>query len=372
MTRRTTRTLLGIGAVAVALAGAGGYWVYAMMQQALYQPGMVRAEQGLRGPLEPPEQPGAPDRWRVETDIELHHASRGEGAAILYVHGGPGFPAADIPAGLAALADSYSVHAYDQRGCGRSTRPIDRFESQNYYQNMMEMNAALGIAAHIADLERIRRILGDEKLVLVGHSFGGFIATLYAAEFPERVAALILVAPADMIVFPNEDGDLFKVIREKLPEAERPKFDAFLGRYFDFGSVFTKSEADHIALSLEFVKFYMMASGAAEPSAPMNEEFAKLAGGWVSPAIYFSLGRQHDYRDALRKVDVPTLIIHGDADLVPVSASESYADVLPGARLEVVEGAGHFLLDEKPDAFSKLVREFVTSAERIPSTRPSN
>jgi proline iminopeptidase len=49
-----------------------------------------------------------------------------------------------------------------------------------------------------------RTILGGGKLMLVGHSFGGFLASLYAAEFPQHVKALILIAPADVLVFPQE------------------------------------------------------------------------------------------------------------------------------------------------------------------------
>ena len=47
----------------------------------------------------------------------------------------------------------------------------------------------------VADIERVRRLLGQERLTVIGHSFGGFIATLYAVEFPERVDRLILVSP---------------------------------------------------------------------------------------------------------------------------------------------------------------------------------
>jgi proline iminopeptidase len=72
----------------------------------------------------------------------------------------------------------WNVIHYDQRGCGRSTRPIDRFSSPSFFDH----------------IERIRTILGGDKLVLIGHSFGGFLASPYAAEFPQHVKALVLVA----------------------------------------------------------------------------------------------------------------------------------------------------------------------------------
>lgn len=89
--------------------------------------------------------------------------------------------------GLENLKKDYRFIYYHQRGCGHSTRPIDTFKSQNFMQNVTVLNKVLGLSAQLADIERIRRILGHERLILVGHSYGGFLASLYAAEFPEHV-----------------------------------------------------------------------------------------------------------------------------------------------------------------------------------------
>jgi proline iminopeptidase len=91
---------------------------------------------------------------------------------------------------------------------------------------------------------RIRRILGTDKLVLAGHSFGGLLAALYAAEFPQHVKALILVAPADLLVMPQAGGGLFGDIERRLPPAMKAGYADFMKRYFDFGGVFAKSDAD--------------------------------------------------------------------------------------------------------------------------------
>jgi len=128
--------------------------------------------------------------------IELAHFAVGEGRNVLIIHGGPGRPFRQPISGLESLTGEFQFHYYDQRGCGKSTRPIDRFELANMYENMMELDRTLGLGTQIADIERIRQILGDDKLILIGYSWGGFLASLYAAEFPEHVEALILVAPA--------------------------------------------------------------------------------------------------------------------------------------------------------------------------------
>ena len=159
----------------VALVG-GGVWFWNAMQQPLYEPGMVRAGNNLRAPLVPPAQSADKNFWTVESDIKLFHFADGAGTNVLVIHGGPGVPFTEPLAGLKSLANNYRFHYYDQRGSGKSSRPIDRFASSNYYENMQTLDRTLGLGAQIADIERIRQILGDEKIILVGHSFGGFIA----------------------------------------------------------------------------------------------------------------------------------------------------------------------------------------------------
>lgn len=67
------------------------------------------------------------DSWFVEPDIRLHHFSIGRGRPILVIHGGPGYPLGLPVPGFNPLTNRFAFHSYDQRGCGQSTRPFDRF-----------------------------------------------------------------------------------------------------------------------------------------------------------------------------------------------------------------------------------------------------
>lgn len=329
----------------------------------LYTPGMVRAGTNLRGPLETPRQSGEHSYWQVEEDIRLHYATQGQGRPVLVVHGGPGYPIHGPLEGLEMLTKSHKFFYYDQRGCGRSTRPFDRFSS-NFYANMKELERTLGIGAQVADIERIRRILGEEKLILMGHSFGGFLATMYAAEFPEHVESLLLVAPAGVLVMPDEGEDFFEEIRKGLPKARQSEYDEFLKTYLDFGSVFSRSEAELARMNRLLGEFFLAATDrggrVGEPTPPEDN------GGWMVQALYFSMGKRHDYRAALKKVSATALIIHGAGDLSPERVARMYADGLPNARLHVMKngrtGGGHFTFSEQPEAFAAVVSQFL--AER--------
>ena len=174
MNKRVKISLFIIIGIVLLLLIAGGVMRY-FIGQPLYTPGMVRAEANLRAPLTPPVQSDDPRFWKVESDIQLYHFAEGQGRNVIVIHGGPGMPSLKPWPGLRPLAKQFKFNYYDQRGCGQSTRPIDRVETQNSYTNMVEVDRVLGLGAHIADIERIRRILGEKKLIIVGHSFGGFL-----------------------------------------------------------------------------------------------------------------------------------------------------------------------------------------------------
>lgn len=338
-------------AVVVVIAVVGVYFWYSM-RKPLYEPGMVRAGENLRASLTAPQQPDDEPFWAVEADVQLYHFSEGDGRNVLVVHGGPGTPPMEPWPGLGPLAGDYAFHYYHQRGCGQSTRPIDTFASSNMYQNIKTLDQALGIGTQLADIERIRQILGEERLILVGHSFGGFLASLYAAEFPEHVDALVLIAPADVLVMPQEDGGLFELVKERLPAGTRAEYEAWLEEYLNFKDVFSKSETELAALNAEFGEYY--AAVAEVPEAEQGEP-----GGWMVQAMYFSMGQQHDYRGALENVDAPVLVIHGAGDLQPEAASRAYVEAFPNARFQVIENASHFPFYEQPADFAASVGEFL-------------
>ncbi|NPV57163.1 MAG: alpha/beta hydrolase, partial [Anaerolineae bacterium] len=238
--------------------------------------------------------------------------------------------------------------------CGDSTRPIDRLDSKNTYQNMTQLENSLGLGTQIADIERIRRILGEEKLVLVGHSFGGFLAALYAAEFPNQVEALVLVAPANMLVMPQAEGsDLFSLVRERLPADEQEAFDAFMDSYLDFNLLFENSETDLVQKNRDLAVYFSQAY-----DLPYGELEAE-PGGWMVWGMYTSMGQEHDYRDALANISAPTLVLHGANDLQSASVSEEYARLIPHSEFQVIEGAAHIIYDEQPQAFAQVVRTFL-------------
>ncbi len=296
--------------------------------------------------------------WEVEPGIRLYYFERGKGKPVLVLHGGPGIPSNDPWPGLVPLESKNSFFYYHERGCGKSMRPIDRFTSKSFPQNVGALIHALGIEAQLADIERIRKSLGLDRLTLVGHSFGGFVAALYAAEFPDRVEKLVLVAPADLLRFPPPDGGLYDRVKRLLPGASKPAYQAWLGRFFDFGSIFSNSEADLAVLNAGFFPFWSQAQEALQPTRCANADTdPALVGGWVEQAVFFSLGQKYDHRTALRRVKAPVLVLSGDRDPAGAATVQDYQS-FPNVRFETLSGAGHFLQQDTTD-FPRIVGDFL-------------
>jgi proline iminopeptidase len=344
--KRIAASLVVLLAVLAAVAGGLFWW---FMQQPLYTPGGLAAHPNL--------EPHGSDQeeWEVAPGIELHHFATGEGRNVLVVHGGPGIPPTASAPAFDALGDSHRFYYYDQRGSGLSYRPEFDF-SGSQWDNIQQLDGALGITEQLADIERIRRLLGDEKLILVGHSYGAFLAALYAAELPTRVEKLILIAPADLIVFPSRHGGLFDNMREKLPPAQREAFDDWLMLYLDLGNIFGKTEAELQALDAELFIFFEAAAGPSPPAvAPPQEHI----GSWHARAQFFGMGRRHDYASALGAVTAPTLIVHGTEDLQPIDVAEDYAAWIDDTQVVTIEGAGHFPHYTHAGALAPILRGFL-------------
>jgi pimeloyl-ACP methyl ester carboxylesterase len=110
----------------------------------------------------------------------LAYARTGTGPLLVCHAGGPGFSGRTL-GDLGGLGDRFELVVLDPRGTGGSTVPADGgYRQENY----------------IADLEELRLHLGLEKIDLLGHSHGGFVAMAYAGAHPQRVRRLVLVATA--------------------------------------------------------------------------------------------------------------------------------------------------------------------------------
>jgi pimeloyl-ACP methyl ester carboxylesterase len=220
---------------------------------------------------------------------------------------------------------AWTAHAYDLRGFGASSRA-----------------SGYSIAAHVADLAAVLEALGLARAVLVGHSMGGNILQDFAAAHPHRVAALVLSDVAARNAPPPDPvaGDVARRVSSYgTTEVNRDILRARMPAYFAPGGV-SDAVLDRFA-----------ALGArADPAALRDMLTASYSGAPIAAA---ELGR----------IEAPVLMVFGALDRVtPPDNGSALLQVIPHARLRLIEGAGHTPMWECPEEWLACVDDFLRSS----------
>lgn len=227
---------------------------------------------------------------------------------------------------LDPLGDRLRLVFYDHRGNGRSERtPRETLTFERFS----------------ADAEELRRELGLGRVVLLGHSYGGFIALDYALRYPESISRLIRISTAPAV-------DCWPEIRENM--RRRGASDEMI-ESFESGSWTTDAELEaHVDL-VGHLNF----AGANESLA--REVLRETVYSAYARSAAFELLETYDVEPRLGEISTPTLVVVGREDVfTPVSQAERLHGDIPGSELAVIENAGHFNYAEQPERFFAAVR----------------
>jgi pimeloyl-ACP methyl ester carboxylesterase len=253
----------------------------------------------------------------------------GAGPPVLLLHGGPGLGFEYLGDLADELAEENDVAWYQQRGLAPS--------------------AAAGPYAVGVDVDDARRVLdalGWEKAYVVGHSWGGHLALHLARAMPERLLGVLSVDPLGAIgdgCWPAFDAELFRRTPENMRERAR-----------EIDELAMAGGADE-SLALEGLRLVWPAYFAEPGEAPPmpNLRIAPAVSGDMVPSI---LERLPALEAGLPEIRVPVGFVHGARSPMPLGASTDAAERIPGAWVEVVDGAGHFVWHEAPGAVRAALR----------------
>jgi proline iminopeptidase len=259
----------------------------------------------------------------------------GEGPTIVVLHGGPDFDHSYLLPELDRLAENFRLVYYDQRGRGRSAdgvRPED-----------------VTLTSEMGDLDAVRRHLKLEAMAVLGHSWGGVLAMEYASRHPERVTHLILVntAPAS-----HHDAEVFRLyLRSIRPAGDIEAMDALAASdAFQAGDLHAELDYYRIHYRPGLVATSQLDRLIPRLRAHFTPERVLLARA-IEQRLYLETWSSptYDLLPRLRHLAVPTLVLHGERDFVPVALAERIAGAIPDARLVVIPGCGHFAYLEAPE-----------------------
>lgn len=266
----------------------------------------------------------------VEIDgTKLHYVDRGNGRPVVLLHGNPGFVQDFIlgPADLAdALATDHRVIVVDRPGHGYSERPADAGTTPREQARL------------IHDL--LRR-LGIERPILVGHSWGGGLALIYAESYPSEVGGLVLAGARGY------------------PSAGRADPVYALNRLPVIGLLFRATLLPPVGQRLLQTRL----TAAYSPDSVHGDHLASARALWMRPSqvaatVWDTRNLQLALADASKRygqIEVPVIIIVGDRD-TGIDDSRRLAAAIPGATLDVLPNTGHEIPLTRPAVLAAAVR----------------
>jgi pimeloyl-ACP methyl ester carboxylesterase len=287
-------------------------------------------------PASPPSLPGI-----VHTDVQVdrarwHVATAGDGPPIVLLHGWPQhwwIWRRVIP----ELAQTHRVYAPDMRGFGWSDAPAGRYSK-------------MGLAC---DVEKLLDALDIDSCTLVGHDWGGFVSFLTALRAPERVERLIGFSIIHPWPKPSriDPAAVLKTAAYQLPVAA-PVLGEYIQRFGAkaLGQLIRRGAAKNFEWDPQDVALY--AESFQRP------EHARAASALYRTFLTRELGPLVGGRYANRRLEMPILLATGEHDAIVTPARlAGYEDHAPNMRTQVIQGVGHFVLDEQPMTALRLIRE---------------
>lgn len=265
-------------------------------------------------------------------DIEIFYQDLGSGKPIVLIHGYP-LNSDSWEKQIPMLIEAgYRVIAYDRRGFGSSSKPSDGYDYDTFAE----------------DLNQLMTQLDLNEAVLVGFSMGTGEVTRYLSKYGsarvEKAILLGVVPPFLLKTDDNPEGvdqSVFDGIKEAVV-ADRPSF--FTGFFNDFFSVDKLKPQKRI--TDEVIEMSQQVAYKASAIASL-----KCVDSWLT-----------DFREDAKKIDVPTLIVHGDDDrTLPIEATaKRLPDFIKDSRLVVIEGGPHAINWTHADKVNPEILKFLT------------
>jgi proline iminopeptidase len=253
---------------------------------------------------------------------------------ILLVHGAPGTDHTWFLPALPSLCRVGRAIVFDHAGHGRS----DEVDPQ-----------ALTLERLAQDVEGLRRALGYERVHVLGHSFGGFVALLYALTYPTRVGRLILVGTGASHRVQSTSTDV-------LPQRVSPAVLAARSHLWSGTIDGTIQNDDDLRVAFEraLPAYYFQPRLCPTTLPAMTFRIAPRR------AILIREVPRYDVEHRLREIAIPTLVAVGRHDFItPLTESELLASGIRNADLRVFENSGHMPFIEETERFCDVVDDLL-------------
>lgn len=263
--------------------------------------------------------------------VELYYEDHGSGSPVVLIHGWP-LSGRSWEKQVPALVEAgHRVVTYDRRGFGKSSQPYGGYDYNTF----------------AADLDKLLVHLGLSNVTLVGFSMGGGEVVRYLSLYgTERVSKAVLAAAVPPYLYQSDDnpeGGFDDATIQGFQQAVRDDRIAFLD---EFTTGFFAAGDRNDLVSESFRLYDRDIAAFASPKGTLD----------CIGAFSYT-----DFRDDVAKIDVPTLVIHGDSDgIVPfeISGRRSH-EAIENSQLVVIEGAPHGFNATHAEQFNRALLDFL-------------
>jgi len=256
---------------------------------------------------------------------------------LIVLHGGPGFDHTYLRPWLDPVSEVAQLIYVDLRGCGRSQR-----HPHEYYQ--------LGIMAD--DIFLLCQQLDIQKPVVLGQSFGGFVALDIAYRHPEFPAGIVLFDTS-----PSWTGGYDLDALEQIVGGERGKELRNIAHREATGQA---SDEELKRFEQEIMPLYWHQNYKPEHLAALYDN--PLVNMDIATYMMGTLSKEYDHRPHLPEISVPALILQGRYDWVtPMNGAQEMAQKLPNAQIHIFEQSGHMVFMEQPEELVTVLKQWITS-----------
>lgn len=268
----------------------------------------------------------------------IYYRTFGTGTPVLIINGGPGLDSAGFETVAKAIAtEGYQTILFDQRGTGHSKLP--------------EINAkTIRLDLMVADIEQLRTQLKHEKIIILGHSFGGILAAAYAAAYPRHVQKLIF----------SSSGGLDLQFRDQIAERllnnlsmqEQIKMQMYQLRQRSGDD----SESTRDKLALLRANAYVM----DKSKAPLVAARLKVVNMTINSLVFADLEKTNfDLKKKFGSFTAPVLVLQGENDIISVDTAKTIAGSFNRAQLVLLPECAHYGWLDQPDLYFSAVFSFL-------------
>lgn len=248
----------------------------------------------------------------------------GIGQPLLMLHGFFGEKTCWLPL-IELLQSQFRCISLDMLGFGESSKPQIQYD----------------VAIEVAFVRQVVEQLNIDPCCIIGHSFGGWVASAYALKYTNSVSSLVLAAPAG--------------IRD----------DSFCGQYDALRPLLWQTPI--VDWALQLAKPFANLGGKSNQLQQISGWRRELMAQPVARSFLMSRMRPEDAVDTvekdLHKLQIPTLVIAADSDeTIPLWHCETYAKEIPGAELAIIPNAHHGLPQTQAETIANLMRQFIKNS----------